>query len=146
MKIPWKRKWQATGIFLPGKFHRQSRQERVESIGSPRVGNDLVTEETPVFLCTQTPHLYLHIYPNLHIYIYICTQTPHLYLHIYIYPKMKVLGHVLFYLSFLRNRYTKSDHCFMTGLSFSKQVWVYNAISCWHHILRYNKHTMRLKP
>ena len=27
---------------------------------------------------------------------------------------MKVLGHVLFHLSFLRNCHTKSDHCFMT--------------------------------
>ena len=40
-KIPWRRKWQPTSIFLPGKSHGQ---RRVQSMGSQRVGHDWVTK------------------------------------------------------------------------------------------------------
>ena len=40
-KIPWRRKWQPTSIFLPGKSHGQ---RRVQSMGSQRVGHDWATK------------------------------------------------------------------------------------------------------
>ena len=38
-KIPWRRKWQPTLVFLPGKSHGQR-----SLVGSQRVGHDCVTE------------------------------------------------------------------------------------------------------
>ena len=39
-KIPWKRKWQPTPVFLPEKFHRQEEPGGLQSLGSQRVGHD----------------------------------------------------------------------------------------------------------
>ena len=39
-KIPWRRKWQPTPVFLPGKSHRQRKCGRLQSIASYRVGYD----------------------------------------------------------------------------------------------------------
>ena len=36
-KIPWRREWQPTPIFLPGEFHGQS---SLVDLGSQRVGHD----------------------------------------------------------------------------------------------------------
>ena len=44
-KIPWRRKWQPTPIFLPGKSHRQ-RSLWATVLGAKRVGHDLVTKTT----------------------------------------------------------------------------------------------------
>ena len=38
-RISWRRKWQPTPVFLPGKFHGQR-----SLIGSQRVGHDLATK------------------------------------------------------------------------------------------------------
>ena len=38
-KIPWRRKWQPTPVFLPGESHGQK-----SLAGSQRVGHDLVTK------------------------------------------------------------------------------------------------------
>ena len=43
-KIPWKRKWQPTPVFLPRKSHGQ-RSLAGYSPGGHRVGYDLVTKE-----------------------------------------------------------------------------------------------------
>ena len=50
-KIPWKRKWQPTIVFLPGKFHGQR-----SLIGySPRGGEELdTTEHGGVYMHTHT--------------------------------------------------------------------------------------------
>ena len=40
-KIPWKRKWEPTPIFLPGKSHRQRSLEGYSPWGSQRVGHNL---------------------------------------------------------------------------------------------------------
>ena len=43
-KIPWRRKWQPTLVFLPGKFHGQrSLAGYIQSIGSQRVRHDWAT-------------------------------------------------------------------------------------------------------
>ena len=57
MKIPWKRKWQPTPVFLPGKSRGQRSLEGYSPWGSQRA--DMYT------LCTHT-HTHTHIY----IYIY----------------------------------------------------------------------------
>ena len=33
-KIPWRRKWQSTPVFLPGKFHGQRSLAGLQSMGS----------------------------------------------------------------------------------------------------------------
>ena len=40
-KIPWRREWQPTPVFLPGKFYGQrSLAGYIQSMGSQRVGSD----------------------------------------------------------------------------------------------------------
>jgi len=35
-KIPWRRKWQPTPVFLPAKSHAQSSLASYKSMGSPK--------------------------------------------------------------------------------------------------------------
>ena len=44
-KIPWRRTWQRTPKFLPGKFHQQRSLASYSLWGCKRVGHDLVTEQ-----------------------------------------------------------------------------------------------------
>ena len=44
-KIPWRRKWQPTPVFMPGKSHRQE-LGRLQSMASLRVGHNCTTEHT----------------------------------------------------------------------------------------------------
>ena len=44
MKIPWRRKWQPTPVFLPGKFHGQKSLVGCSPWGCKRVGQDWATE------------------------------------------------------------------------------------------------------
>ena len=39
-KISWRRKWQLTPVFLPGKFHEKRILGGLQSVGSQRVGHD----------------------------------------------------------------------------------------------------------
>ena len=43
-KIPWRRKWQPTPVFLPGKFRGQRSLVGYSPRGSQRVEHDLATE------------------------------------------------------------------------------------------------------
>ena len=43
-KIPWRRKWQSTSVFLPEKSHGQRSLEDYSPWGCKRVRNDLVTK------------------------------------------------------------------------------------------------------
>ena len=63
MKIPWRRKWQPTQVFLPGEFHRQKEPGGLQSMGLQRVRHDLVT------------YTHTHTHTHTHIYIYMpgCT-------------------------------------------------------------------------
>ena len=46
-KIPWRRKWQPTPVFLPGQFHGQRSLAGYGPWGHKRVGlRDLATEHT----------------------------------------------------------------------------------------------------
>ena len=44
-KIPWRRKWQLTPVFLPGKSHGQICLVGCSSWGLKRVGHDLGTKQ-----------------------------------------------------------------------------------------------------
>ena len=44
-KIPQKRKWQSTPVFLPGKSHRQRSLVGYSPWGHKRVGHDLITKQ-----------------------------------------------------------------------------------------------------
>ena len=46
-KIPWRRKWQPTVVFMPGKFHG-GEPGGLQSTGSQRVGHNRVTEHTHI--------------------------------------------------------------------------------------------------
>ena len=45
-KIPWRRKWEPTPIFLPGKTHRQRSLEGYSPWGRQRVGHNLANLAT----------------------------------------------------------------------------------------------------
>ena len=44
-KMPWRRKWQPTPVFLPGKISWIEEPGGLESVGLQRVRHDLVTEQ-----------------------------------------------------------------------------------------------------
>ena len=44
-KIPWRRKWQPTPVFLPGKAHGQRSLVGSSPWGHKRVGHDLATKQ-----------------------------------------------------------------------------------------------------
>ena len=44
-KIPWRRKWQPTPVFLPGKSHGQRGLVGYSPWGHEGVGHDLVTKQ-----------------------------------------------------------------------------------------------------
>ena len=46
-KISWRRQWQPTSVFLPGKSHGQRSLAGYSPWGSQRVKHDWVTEHTP---------------------------------------------------------------------------------------------------
>ena len=55
-KISWRRKWQPTPVFLPGKFHGQRSQVGYTVHGVTRVRHDLVTKPSPlVYILCQWP-------------------------------------------------------------------------------------------
>ena len=45
-KIPWRRKWQPTPVFLPGEFHEQRSLAGYSPWGSQRVRHDWVRKDT----------------------------------------------------------------------------------------------------
>ena len=49
-KIPWRRKWQSTPVFLPGKFHRQRSLVGYNLEGHRELG---VTEHAHTYMCYQ---------------------------------------------------------------------------------------------
>ena len=46
-KVPWRRKWQPTPVFLPGQAHRQRSPMGYNPCGYPRVGYSLVPKPLP---------------------------------------------------------------------------------------------------
>ena len=47
-RFPWRRKWQPTSVFLPGKSHGQRSQVDYSPWGLKRVGHDLATKQQQV--------------------------------------------------------------------------------------------------
>ena len=48
-KIPWRRAWQPTPVFLPGKSHGQRSLAGYSPWGHRRVGHDLVTKQQHLY-------------------------------------------------------------------------------------------------
>ena len=46
-KIPWRRKWQPTPVFLPEKYHGERGMVGYSPWGVTRVGHDLVSKLSP---------------------------------------------------------------------------------------------------
>ena len=44
-KIPWRKKWQPTPVFLPGKFHGQRSLAGYSPWGQKRAGHNLATKQ-----------------------------------------------------------------------------------------------------
>ena len=49
-KIPWKRTWQPTPVFLPGESPRTQEPGRLQSMESQRMGDDWATSTAQIFL------------------------------------------------------------------------------------------------
>ena len=49
--IPWRRKWQPTPVFLPGKSHGQRSLASYSPWGHKRVGNNLVNKQQLCQIC-----------------------------------------------------------------------------------------------
>ena len=47
-KIPWRRKWQHTEVFLPGEIHGQRCSGGLQSMGCKRVRHDLATQQQSI--------------------------------------------------------------------------------------------------
>ena len=47
-KIPWRREWQPTPVFLPGESHGQRRLAGYRSLGSQRFRHNWVTKSSPL--------------------------------------------------------------------------------------------------
>ena len=45
-KIPWRRAWQPTSVFMPGESPWTEEQNRLQSMGSQRVWNDWATKHS----------------------------------------------------------------------------------------------------
>ena len=61
-KMPWRRAWQPTPVFLPGESPRMEEPGGLQSLGSQRVGHDWVTKHST--------HTHTHTHTRLD-YIYI---------------------------------------------------------------------------
>ena len=68
-KIPWRRKWQPTPVFLPGKFHGQ-RSLAGYSPGSHKESD--MTERLRTCICVC---IYVHTHTHIYIYIYLLTYV-----------------------------------------------------------------------
>ena len=68
-KIPWKRKWPPTPVFLPGKSHRQ-RSLRLQSMELHGIRHDSVTEEQQPFYHFPTTWLNSIVNSEYHPYIH----------------------------------------------------------------------------
>ena len=59
--MPWRRKWQPTPVFLPGKSHVQRSLVGYKSMGLQRVRKHLATEHTHILSeVTTAVHLKRH--------------------------------------------------------------------------------------
>ena len=51
-KIPWRRAWQSTPVFLPGESPWTGEPSGLQSVGLQEVGHDRVTKHSPVSVST----------------------------------------------------------------------------------------------
>ena len=51
-KIPWRRAWQSTPVFLPGESPWTGEPGGLQSVGLQKVGHDTATKHSPVSVTT----------------------------------------------------------------------------------------------
>ena len=68
-KIPWRRKWQPTLLFLPGKSHGQRSLVGYSPMGSQRVGHNWVTKHILYYILYSPKSLKEHWAPCLKLYL-----------------------------------------------------------------------------
>ena len=56
-KIPWRRAWQPTPVFLPGEFHRQRSLAGYSPLDCKELDTTEVIACTQIFLCVYILHL-----------------------------------------------------------------------------------------
>ena len=89
-KIPWRRKWLSTPVFLPGEFHGQKSLE-----GSQRVGHDWVTNNLQSTTFTKVTDLWVLLFLFIVFYCYF-----YLFI-VYCLYIIVIIYYLLFYLLFL---------------------------------------------
>ena len=63
-KIPWRRKWQLTPVFLPGKSHGQRSLVGYKVHGVAKLGHNLAAKQQRyIFIHTMHAYVHLHIPP-----------------------------------------------------------------------------------
>ena len=62
-KIPWRRTWQPTPVFLPGESPWTEEPGRLQSMGPQRVGHDWMTKHSIAHICFITSPRFPGIYP-----------------------------------------------------------------------------------
>ena len=70
--IPWRRRWQPTPVFLPGKSHRQRSLAGYSSWGNKRIGHELVTKQQQQISISHVSGTVLSI---LHAFIHLVLET-----------------------------------------------------------------------
>ena len=77
-KIPWKRKWQLTPVYLPGKSHGQRSLASYSPWGHKRVRHNLVTEQQQSVYVSATLSIHPTLaFPCVHILVlYVCISIP----------------------------------------------------------------------
>jgi len=68
-KIPWRRAWQPTPVFLPGEFHGERSLVGYSLWGHKRVGHDLSTKQVYPYRLFE-----LHVYGNAYTQSFIFTH------------------------------------------------------------------------
>ena len=67
----WRRKWQRTPVFLPGKFLGQRSLVGYSLWGCKRVGHNLVTKHVIIlYIYIHMPHDYFINVSNIYLYVY----------------------------------------------------------------------------
>ena len=81
VKIPWRRKWHPTPVFLPEKSQGQRSLIGCGPLGSKRFRQDLANEQKKGRYGKQYIYIYIYIMCIIYIYVYICMC---IYMYIYI--------------------------------------------------------------
>ena len=97
-KLPWRRAWQPTPVFLPGECLLAEEPGVLQSIGSQRIRHKKATKHSILSAhqsvnewVKKIQYMFIHIYIHIHIYIYICICI-YIYKHTHAYAHTYTMG------------------------------------------------------